>query len=91
MIQNTVSAKDLRLNLTKYLKLIDQGNSFIIIKRSTPIGRITPLLEENKNDKEAKIEKIMSYAGCFSDINAKEWIKRYRKNRKIKTRKIPSF
>jgi len=80
----TVSAKDFRINFTKYLDLVSQGQEFIIIRRSKPIAKISA---ENKHlQKENKLKEFMSFSGSFADIDEKKWISNIKKNRKIKPR-----
>ena len=80
----TVSAKDFRINFTKYLDLASQGQEFIIIRRSKPVVKISSV-EENLSKKD-KFKKFMSFSGSFSDIDEKEWVDNIKKNRSTKTR-----
>jgi antitoxin (DNA-binding transcriptional repressor) of toxin-antitoxin stability system len=44
----TVSAKELRLELPKILKKISEGKEFTIIYRSKPVGEIGPIRHKKK-------------------------------------------
>ena len=37
-----VSLKDLRLNMARYAAAVAKGQSFLVVKRSSPLFRITP-------------------------------------------------
>jgi antitoxin (DNA-binding transcriptional repressor) of toxin-antitoxin stability system len=61
--QNIIGLKEFRLNAEKYIMRIQKGESFTILKRSTPVFKITPL--ENT---EAEIwETVVD----FTEINPK--------------------
>lgn len=45
-MKNIVSVKELRENLPKYEARVAKGDSFIVMKRSKPIFRISPIDEE---------------------------------------------
>lgn len=40
-----IGLKDLRLNMEKYIKAVDKGESFTVVRRSKPIFAVTPLDE----------------------------------------------
>jgi prevent-host-death family protein len=44
-MNNVVSLKELRTNVAEYAERVQKGESFIIMKRSEPIFRITPVDE----------------------------------------------
>lgn len=44
---NIVGLKDLRLNLEKYIKRVNKGESFTVIRRSKPVFKIAPIDEED--------------------------------------------
>jgi antitoxin (DNA-binding transcriptional repressor) of toxin-antitoxin stability system len=46
-MENLIALKDLRLNMEKYAAKVKFGQSFIVLKQSKPIFRITPVDEEN--------------------------------------------
>ncbi len=47
-MENITNLKDLRMNMDKYAKKVAKGDSFIIFKRSKPLFKICPII----NDKE---------------------------------------
>jgi antitoxin (DNA-binding transcriptional repressor) of toxin-antitoxin stability system len=42
---NIVGLKELRLNIEKYIDLIQKGHSFIVVRKSTPIFKLEPMDE----------------------------------------------
>lgn len=45
-MEDTVGLKELRQNFDKYATLVKKGKTLIVIKRSKPVFRLTPLEEE---------------------------------------------
>ncbi len=45
-LQNTVSLKNLREQLPKYIDAVAKGQSFTVVKRSKPIFQISPVNDE---------------------------------------------
>ena len=43
--QSIVGMKELRLNMAKYVSAVNKGGSFIIVSRSKPIFRMSPVDE----------------------------------------------
>lgn len=41
-MENIIGVKELRQNLSKYTEKINQGYSFIVLKRSKPLFKISP-------------------------------------------------
>lgn len=41
-----IGLKELRIDMMKYIKEIEQGKSFIIVKRSKPIFKISPITSD---------------------------------------------
>lgn len=59
-MEKLVALKELRLNMGKYAKEVQSGKSFIVLKQSKPLFKISPV--ENEGDWEeiinfAKIKK----------------------------------
>lgn len=42
MKKSIVGLKELRENITAYIKEVEKGNSFVVVKRSKPIFKISP-------------------------------------------------
>jgi antitoxin (DNA-binding transcriptional repressor) of toxin-antitoxin stability system len=40
---NTISLKDLRQNFPEFIEKIEKGKSFVVIKRSQPVFKISPV------------------------------------------------
>ncbi len=40
---NIVGLKELRLNIDKYIKLIQKGRSFVVVRKSTPVFKLEPV------------------------------------------------
>ena len=45
-MSHLINLKDLRQNMTKYAALIAKGGSFVVMKRSKPLFRISPANDE---------------------------------------------
>jgi antitoxin (DNA-binding transcriptional repressor) of toxin-antitoxin stability system len=43
---NTVGLKELRENMDAYIKRLDKGESFTVIRRSKPVFRLAPVVED---------------------------------------------
>ena len=39
---NIIGLKDLRLNLEKYIRLIQKGHSFTVVRKSSPVFKLEP-------------------------------------------------
>lgn len=44
---NIVGLKELREDMEKYITLVDQGESFTVVRRSRPVFKIAPVDEES--------------------------------------------
>jgi len=40
-----IGLKELRLNIEKYIKLIQKGHSFLVVKKSNPVFKLEPVDE----------------------------------------------
>jgi len=45
-MDNIVNLKELRENMKKYSERVEKGDSFIVMKRSKPLFRISPIDQE---------------------------------------------
>ena len=45
-MDNIVNLKELRENMSKYTKRVEKGDSFVVMKRSKPLFRISPVDED---------------------------------------------
>ncbi len=48
-MENIIGLKELRQKMSKYAQKVKEGYSFIVVKQSNPIFKITPLNEECDN------------------------------------------
>jgi len=69
-INNIIPFKDFRLNAEKYIKALDKGMSFVVVKRSKAIFRLEPMGESwetlidftnGGKTKGIKAEKLLAY------------------------------
>ena len=44
--QNIIGLKEFRLNAEKYISRIEKGESFTVLKRSSPVFKLTPVDDE---------------------------------------------
>jgi len=44
--ENIVGVKELRQNLDKYIKQVGEGKTFTVFRRSDPVFKITPMVDE---------------------------------------------
>ena len=45
-MKNIINLKEFRVNVAKYEARVKQGDSFIVTRRSKPLFRISPIVEE---------------------------------------------
>lgn len=57
-MEKLIALKDLRLNMEKYSAQVKAGKSFIVLKQSKPIFRITPIDEDNEWEEVINFTKI---------------------------------
>ena len=55
-MENIIGLKDLRENVNKYVEQINQGKSFMVLKRSKPIFKICPI-----NETDSKWEEVVDF------------------------------
>lgn len=53
-----IGLKELRQNVTKYARKVKAGESFIVVKRSAPLFKITPIDEDLKWEEVIDFTKI---------------------------------
>lgn len=53
-----VGLKELRKNVAKYTKQVQSGHSFVVMKHSKPLFKITPLDEEGQWEEVIDFTKI---------------------------------
>jgi len=57
-MENLVALKDLRLNMNKYAAEVSAGKSFIVLKQSKPLFKLTPIDEDNSWEEVINFAKI---------------------------------
>ena len=40
---NIIGLKELRLNIEKYIKMIEKGHSFVVVRKSNPVFKLQPV------------------------------------------------
>lgn len=45
-MEKIIGLKELRQNVQKYVSDVGRGNSFVVVRRSKPLFKLTPLEEE---------------------------------------------
>ncbi|MDD3285498.1 MAG: hypothetical protein PHG95_02590 [Patescibacteria group bacterium] len=67
-MSNIIALKDLRLHMDKYIQELKSGQSFVIVKQSKPIFRISPLEEDNRWEEVADFTKVKKGGVDIDDI-----------------------
>lgn len=57
-MDNLIGLKDLRLNMNKYVNEIKAGKSFIVLKQSKAIFKLTPIDEDENWEEVVNFAKI---------------------------------
>ncbi len=57
-MEKLVALKELRLNMDKYAKEVQSGSSFIVLKQSKPLFRISPVENEGGWEEVVNFAKI---------------------------------
>ncbi|MBU1036800.1 type II toxin-antitoxin system prevent-host-death family antitoxin [Patescibacteria group bacterium] len=47
-MSNIIGLKELRQNMPAYAKKVEKGQSFVVVKQSKPLFKITPLEQESE-------------------------------------------
>jgi len=67
-MENIIGFKDLRQKMSEYAQKVKRGQSFIVIKRSKPLFKITPLTEERQWEEVVDFTKIKKGGVDIKDI-----------------------
>ena len=79
-INNIIPFKDFRINAEKYIKALEKGMSFVVVKRSKAIFRLEPMGEkwetlidftDGGKKKGMKIEKFISALEKYNNEQAR--------------------
>lgn len=57
-MESLIALKDLRLNMDKYASEVKAGKSFIVLKQSKPLFRISPIDEDSRWEEAINFTKI---------------------------------
>jgi len=57
-MENLIALKDLRLNMEKYATEVKAGKSFIVLKQSKPLFKITPIDDDDSWEEVINFTKI---------------------------------
>lgn len=57
-MENLIGLKDLRLNMEKYATAVKAGKSFIVLKQSKPLFKITPVNEDGEWEEVVNFTKV---------------------------------
>ncbi len=63
-----IALKDLRLNMEKYVEEIQKGHSFVVIKRSKPVFKISPVNEDGDWEEIVDFTKIKQGGVNVNDL-----------------------
>jgi antitoxin (DNA-binding transcriptional repressor) of toxin-antitoxin stability system len=55
---NIIALKDLRLNMEKYANKVKAGESFIVLKQSKPLFKISPINDDEQWEEAVDFTKI---------------------------------
>ena len=70
-----IGLKDLRENTEKYISRIERGQSFVVIKKSKPVFRLSPA-----DDEPGMWEPVIDFTSIHKDgVAAREALKELRK------------
>lgn len=57
-MESLIALKDLRLNMNKYAAEVKAGKSFIVLKQSKPLFKLSPINEDNDWEEVVNFAKI---------------------------------
>lgn len=57
-MESLIALKDLRLNMDKYAKEVKAGKSFIVLKQSKPLFKLSPVNEDSDWEEVINFAKI---------------------------------
>lgn len=67
-MQKIIGLKELRQNVASYAKEVSRGKSFIVIKRSTPLFKITPISDSDGWEEAIDFTKIKKGGVKIKDL-----------------------
>lgn len=60
-MEKLVGLKEFRQNVETYSKKVSQGQSFVVLKRSKPIFKVSPIIEEVDDGDDGNWETIIDF------------------------------
>lgn len=57
-MENIIALKDLRLNMDKYATQVKAGKTFLVLKQSKPLFKISPVDEDGRWEEAVNFTKI---------------------------------
>lgn len=57
-MESLIALKDLRLNMDKYASEVKAGKSFIVLKQSKPLFKISPVDEDSRWEEAVNLTKV---------------------------------
>ena len=67
-MKNIVALKELRENMNKYADKVADGNSFVVLKRSKPLFKISPIEEDENWEEVIDFTKIKKGGVDIKDV-----------------------
>jgi prevent-host-death family protein len=67
-MEKVIGLKELRANTEKYINATKHGNSFIVVRRSRPVFKISPIEDEKGWEAVADFTKIQKGGIPISDL-----------------------
>lgn len=65
---NIVGLKELRQNMSTYVGKVQEGQSFVVLKKSQPIFKITPIEQEENWETVVDFTKIKKGGVHFKEV-----------------------
>lgn len=75
---NIIGLKELRLNVEKYIKMLQKGHSFVVVRKSEPVFKLEPM---DKWGDEGIWENVVDFTSCLpeSGIPVNQLLKKLKK------------
>jgi len=70
-VNKIVGLKELRSNIGVYISEVEKGKSFVIVRKSKPVFKLTPIDDEGMWETVADFTKIKRGGVDFKDILAR--------------------
>lgn len=67
-MENIIGLKILREKMSQYAEKVQKGQSFIVVKRSKPLFKITPLVEDEQWEPVVDFTKIKKGGVDIDDV-----------------------